>query len=304
MAGDQYSRGIGTTRRRTLLAAVGTATLGGLAGCSGGDTTDTDDEEPGEYGNDDTTDTEATAIPGLRLALRADTGVTTDDEGRVETWADQSGNGYDFSVDTPEWRPTITKEAVNGQPALTFDGEDDYFLREDTLGIDNDSPRTFVVVSRLADPTRRSKFLSQGKLDSGGGDSNFYGIEANTWHTAGERFGVYLISVAHDSEHSTDTNYHVHTLRTESFSNLEEIRNTSTYYVDGSESPISHTGGGTFNSPFEGDSTAIGSFTHSNGGGGHFGEIAEIRVYDRALTDDERSTVESTLADRYGLDLA
>ncbi len=272
-------------RRRTVLASIGTGALAAVAGCTGGG--------GGDGGG-----------PSAALRLSADEGVTTDDQGRVETWADQSGNGYDFAVDTAAWRPTLTEDAVEGQAALTFDGEDDYLLREDTLGIDNDSPRTFVVVSRLADTTSRSPFLMQGKLDASGLNSNSYGIEANTFNTAGERFGVYLISVAHDSEHPTDTNYHVHTLRTESFSNLEEIRDSTTYYVDGAESPINHTGGGTFNSQFEGDSTAIGAFARSDGGGGHVGEIAAVRVYDSALTDSERDSVESDLSDTYGISLA
>jgi hypothetical protein len=273
------------TNRRAILATVGTTALGAVAGCLGGDDSKNGDD----------------SIPGLQLSLRADSGVTTDDQGRVETWADQTDNGHDFSSLRPAARPGLSEETASGTPALTFNGEGQFLLREDTTGIPNDSARTFVVVSRLTDPAARSPMFMQGRLNATGGNSNAYGIEANTFNTAGERFGVYLISVANDSERETDTNYHIHTIRTESFPALEDIRNTTTYYVDGAETPFEHTGGGTFNSPFDGSASSIGSFSQEQPGVTHTGEIAEIRAYDRALTEDQRSTVESELADRYGI---
>ena len=291
MGRSQHPLRIDTTGRRALLAAIGTAALGGLAGCSGS-------------GGDDGTTTPGEGVAGLRVALRADENLTTDGQGRVETWGDRSGNGYDFAPPRAAARPGMTEEAAGGNPALTFDGEKQFLLREDTLGIATDSARTFVVVSRLTDRLGRSPFFFQGKLNATGASSNAYGLEVNTFNTAGERFGVYLISVANDAERETDTRYHIHTLRTESFPTLEGLRDTTTYYIDGVETPFEHTGGGTFNSPFEGNASAIGAFPNEDTSTTHTGEIAEIRAYDRALTDDERSTIESALADRYGIDLA
>lgn len=287
MVGNQHQREIDGTRRRPLLAAAGAATLGGLAGCFGGGTTDTG----------------AQSVSGLRLALRADAGVTTDDEGRVETWADQSDNDYDFSPPRAEARPGVSEDAAGGNPALMFDGQGQLLLRKDTLGIPDDSARTFVVVSRLTDVAARSPFFFQGRLNATGTDSNAYGVEANTFKTAGERFGVYLISVAHDAERTTDTNYHVHTIRTESFPTLDGLRSTTTYYVDGAQSGFEHTGGGVFNSPFEGNASAVGGFAQEAPSVTHTGEIAEVRAYDRALEDDERSSIESALADKYGIEI-
>lgn len=281
--------------RRAVLGAIGAGTLTALAGCSGGG-----DGGSSENGGDDT----GTDEPSPVLSLSADTGVTTDSEDMVEIWVDQSGNGYDFSPPRTEARPGITENAAGGNPTLTFDGEDQFLLREDTLEIPNDSARTFVTVSRLDDIDVRSAFFFQGKRNSSGEDSNFYGLEANTFNTTGERFGVYLISVAHDSERETDSNYHIQTLRTESFPTLEDIRDTTTYYVDGEEMQFSRTGGGNKNSPFEGDSTAIGAFTVEQPSDSDTGEIAAVRVYDTALSSSERESVESDLSDTYGITLS
>jgi hypothetical protein len=248
-------------------------------------------------------DESETDSPSPVLSLSADTGVTADSEGQVETWADQSGNGYDFSPPRAEARPELTEDAAGGNPALTFDGEGQFLLREDTLGIPDDSARTFVIVCKLDDIDVRSHFFFQGTLNASDAGSNFYGVEANTYNTVGERFGVYLVSVANDSERETDSNYHIHTIRTESFPTLEDIRDTTTYYVDGAETPFSHTGGGAFNSPFEGDSTAIGATPKEDPPITHTGEIAAIRVYDTALSSSERESVESELADTYGITL-
>jgi hypothetical protein len=275
--------------RRSLLATVGAATLGGVAGCLG------DSGDGGTVTPDD--------LPGLRLSMRADRGVTTDDKGRVESWIDQSEQDYEFTARGGESLPGLAENAAGGKPAITFDGDGQYFLREDTLGIADGRARTVVVVSRLTDTEARSPFFMQGRLDASGGGSNAYGLEANTFNTDGERFGVYLVSVANDAERATDTNYHVHTLRTRSFPVLEDIRETTTYYVDSTETAFSHTGGGAFNSPFQGTASAIGAFPERDAGTTLSGEIAAIRVYNRALSTDERTTVETTMADRYGIDL-
>ena len=56
------------------------------------------------------------------------------------------------------------------------------------------------------------------------------------------------------------------------------------------------------NSPFAADSTALGAFPGSSPGAVLHGELAEVRVYDRALDDEERSSVEPSLATKYGID--
>jgi len=279
------SETVGSSRRR-VLASVGA--LAGLAGCT--------DALPG---GSDATPT-ASGVDGLRLWLHPESGTETNGD-TVRTWQDASPNGYDFTQEDGALQPTLVEDAVAGNSALRFDGEDDRFVRRDALGITPDSARTFVVVCRLSDPAARSPYLMQGVFDATGGESNAYGLEANTFNTAGERFGTYLVSVAHDSERSTNTNYNVHVVRTADFPELGAIEESTSYYVNGEEVPIEHTGGGVRNSPFAGESTAIGAFPQSSPSTLMHGEIAEIRVYDRALDEGDRSTVEADLLDTYGI---
>lgn len=60
----------------------------------------------------------------LQLWLRADKNVTADDNGAVTSWSDLSGNSHNAAADAGT-APSYTDDAVNGYPAVTFDGTDD-----------------------------------------------------------------------------------------------------------------------------------------------------------------------------------
>lgn len=57
---------------------------------------------------------------GLKVWLKADAGITTNPDGTVATWADQSGNANDATQANPAAAPLVTASAINGKPALTF----------------------------------------------------------------------------------------------------------------------------------------------------------------------------------------
>ena len=59
---------------------------------------------------------------GLQLWLKADAGVTAAG-GAVTTWADQSGNRNDAVQPDGGSAPALVNNAVNGKPAVRFDGE-------------------------------------------------------------------------------------------------------------------------------------------------------------------------------------
>jgi hypothetical protein len=69
------------------------------------------------------------ALPtnGLQLWLRADVGVTTNASGRVSSWADQSGNGYNATQADSTKQALWVSSGINSgngfRPSLVFNGE-------------------------------------------------------------------------------------------------------------------------------------------------------------------------------------
>ena len=61
-----------------------------------------------------------TELPNTALHLAADTGVETTANGRVTNWKSSAGNIASQNV--PTARPQLVPNAVNGQPALRFNG--------------------------------------------------------------------------------------------------------------------------------------------------------------------------------------
>ena len=105
-----------------------------------------------------------TAISENNCALWLNAGdVETDESGRVTRWYDSGRNGFDAIQSTAADRPTLVSNAVNGQPALDFDGQnqettdpddtDGQFLRLDRdvsdLNLDDDSGMVVIAVLRV-----------------------------------------------------------------------------------------------------------------------------------------------------------
>ena len=68
--------------------------------------------------------TDPSDIAGLAVWLDAGT-LSLADADPVTTWADQSGNGRDFTQATSAQKPTYKTAIVNGEPVVRFDGTDD-----------------------------------------------------------------------------------------------------------------------------------------------------------------------------------
>jgi len=86
-------------------------------------------------------------LPSLQLWLKADAGVTTGPDNTVVQWTDQSGQGNHAAAPDEFVAPTVAANAINGLPALRFDGLDDHLEIEDSesLSITGDLTSFFVV---------------------------------------------------------------------------------------------------------------------------------------------------------------
>ena len=67
---------------------------------------------------------EPEAVQNAALWVRADAGVSTDAEGKLTQWADQSGNGHNGTPLNGAKTPVLVKDSIGGKPALQFAGGD------------------------------------------------------------------------------------------------------------------------------------------------------------------------------------
>jgi hypothetical protein len=72
---------------------------------------------------------------GLQLWLKADAGVSTNSSGTVTNWADQSGNGNDAAQDDSTNAPLLVTNEVNGKPVLRFEGSPIYMTVQPSASI-------------------------------------------------------------------------------------------------------------------------------------------------------------------------
>jgi hypothetical protein len=104
------------------------------------------------------------AIPtdGLLVRFNADSGIS-ESSGNITSWTDQQ-NGV---VATAFNNPTLLTNEFNGRKAVSFNGSNTYFTFTFPTPISNGAPRTFVVIGRYNNPTSTGQ---QGYLNSTAGD--------------------------------------------------------------------------------------------------------------------------------------
>ena len=90
-------------------------------------------------------------VSGASIWLKANQGVTT---GATLTWADQSGNNRNGVQSTATNQPTVSPSAFNFNPALTFDGTNDYLSVQNLPGLPTGATQVqqFAVANNLNTP--------------------------------------------------------------------------------------------------------------------------------------------------------
>lgn len=201
--------------------------------------------------------------------------------GSVQTWVDKSTSGFSVSAVGSANRPTYTTGGLNGNNILTFDGGSD-FLQNAGASITGDDYTIFAVFNRTTATGRDAVY----EFGSGSGSRN--GLYIND--TGSGRVQLY---------HNTAFISPSVTYTTSSYLLSAITLDSSTYnlYQNGA-----NVGSGTTASPRT-TSTGIyiGADATSASPDELQGNIAEIIVYDRDLTADERHDVETYLAGKWGL---
>ena len=227
----------------------------------------------------------------LQLWLKADAGVTTNASGGVTGWADQSGQNNNAAQSDDTMAPQWVAGALNGKPALRFDGTQDYLEVADAPSLEIVGDLSTFAVVNFTDYANYREIW--GKTAGAGGNlpapTDWYLVQA----TGVSR--VYRGDGTATGLGSVDSN---RPLRAGDYLVLgfEMEGTTLTQYANGF--PI---GSGTITAPLADGGTAlrIGSredlFTKMKG------DIAELLIYDSALAEADRNKVFDYLKNKYGL---
>lgn len=219
-------------------------------------------------------------VSGLRMFLKADTGITIDGNGRVTQWADQSGLG-NHATQTSGSAPTLAANAINGRPVVRFASQ--YLQLPATFMASAGAGEAFVVARNSAPAgTASSLWQMSSYYQTWMGD--YYNV-THYPNGAGriiEKFGSTSLRDI-GLPYVSLSNPHLYNVL--SGPNRWEARlNGHLQYAAGSN-------GVDFSSTAwlgRGQNTMIG-------------DIAEVLVFDRILSDDERDVVAAYLTSRYAL---
>jgi Protein of unknown function (DUF1553)/Protein of unknown function (DUF1549)/Planctomycete cytochrome C len=212
----------------------------------------------------------------LVLHLRSDQGVKTDSTGRVSLWEDQSGHNHHAWQSDIKHQPQFKNNTLNGQQFLSFDGKGRFFHLKGSL-LKNQECTIIAVVNDKGTPGHRTILSNWNGTAGNSTTSLFLGLTAketvrfsDNFSNAGlikKRNNPFIITAINsNSQSSVFTNSQEISSRDSSLS----FRNLSTDWVIAQQGNIN------------------GEFWN--------GDIAEIRVYSKALTTEERLSVEREIS--------
>jgi hypothetical protein len=207
-------------------------------------------------------------VSDLALWLRADAGLTVDAHNRVTAWRDQSANDNHAASLSLSQAPALVPESVHGMPAVRFDGKDDTVLFTTPVN----AVRTVFWVVRDGSFEKGARPLLGRDPVPDAPPTDFSGGLSALW----------------DAELTSPA-----ILAGETF-----LGGTP---VDGLSTPRPRLMS-VLSLVTTGDVSAE-NFSHDRGLSGRYweGELAELIVYERALTEAERAAVEQYLSVRYDL---
>ena len=222
-----------------------------------------------------------TSINGLQLWLDASDinadGSALSDGNTIATWVDKSGLNNHATQVTGYQQARVDTDGLNGVASVNFDGSNDYFnLPDGTVPYGNSNYTVFTIINTS---TNYNVFLSSGSR--GGGRSNSFGITSN-WQASNYWF--------HNDFNSQSISANSDTLLTFDYDgSRRELWIDNGSWSSRSSSPrASHA---THN--FLGKEYRNTRYWDD--------DLAEILVFNNALSTDDRNYINNLLGYKYGL---
>jgi hypothetical protein len=164
------------------------------------------------------------------------------------------------------------------------------------LGLPARSGRTVAVIGLTTDLTHRFQYFVQGLPGSAG---TYFGLDMNTFQTAGSRESVYITNNAFDTDLATAAEVRTHVYSISSFTPGGALPGVLQYWVSGVQRSLTRIQAGLGNGTVE-DFSGANVTVLGGGEPAYTGALlGDVLVYDHALTDPERLAVEAYLQSRY-----
>jgi hypothetical protein len=227
-------------------------------------------------------------LSGLSLWLKADAGVTLSGS-NVTAWADQSGNGKNATgADT---LPTLQSNAINGYPAIRFnniDSDTSKFVISSSFNLKNSS--AFVVVKQLG-ANEYARYLSFPAFEA---------LDYNADDGLAVLFNneVPQLQITSNAIDATIADADANNVFAIASYKIDNSGNISAFYNGGSEATNTNSNMASQNGVSE---IYIGQSPSNFVNEGLYGDIAEIVMYSRAVTTQERIQVEAYLNTKYAI---
>ena len=223
---------------------------------------------------------------GCALWLRADAGVTTNVDGSVATWADQSGNGnnaaQDLNLGYPS--PVLTND-VGGRPVLNFDGTIKYLVVPDVPSLELTNDISLFCAASCDDFAASHMICNKGFLAQPH-PFNFYVNTAGQAVAArGDNRGTATITGTGAMHAGTNI-----------VCGFTVSGSTATEYLQGLPNGTAQFGYGAIDDATQlyiGSRDALDLYFKGN--------IGELLIYDHALLGSDLQLVNSYLAGKYGV---
>jgi hypothetical protein len=227
------------------------------------------------------------AIPrnGLQLWLDANNSVTASG-GSVSTWGDVSGLQNNATQSVSGDKPTLVSGAISGLPAVAFNGSTQFLqLPGGAAFADFTSGASIFVVTKPTTVTAGARLLDIG---NGSASDNLLLDEPSSSGAA-----LYVYNGSSPSNVTSSS-----AITTNQYQLLEAVYNgtttatISTNGVQGAQSASMNTAANT---------NRANNFVGQGSGGGNYfeGQIAEMLVYNRAVTGSEQASIEGYLLSKY-----
>lgn len=241
---------------------------------------------------------EITDLPGLEMWLDVSQGVTLDDAGRVVFWEGLGDNKVEINQPFEDQRPLYVENAVNSQPAIRFDGINDFMSGSEVDLRAIDELTIVMVTSARSDRDPNDWWF-------GGAYTQLYfeGVEDGNGRLFlnTQQGGVNWYLGTGSSQHPIDSTYTRPSNIGSSYTVTMLIKDgvNEDLYIDGGSSVLTHT-----SEEFLADSRLsfwLGRGLSNNSYSYFDGDITEMIILTKALDPTQRLELNNYLMTKYGI---